>query len=1245
MERIWHALGTVLLAGALAACGGGGGGGGGSAPAVGSATLDAAGGTVDGPDGVTLAVPAGALADATTIRIAADASGAPDLGGAQAITPIYAVTPHGQAFASAARITIPFDADQVVPGTRPVLLRAQPGGRWEVLATDVLGGKASAADTPGLSFYAVGTCLDPTTDPSPYGPGALLACPAAHELKLVLRDGSDAEVPLVRNADGVALPVMTISAPTTLRTTLRWTRPAGTQRTDRLHHSVFGIGLLPSEQPLPVDGVPTSTDFVRDFAIPIDPAKVSGASAANGVVVRIRAAASYTTDAFYISCVCFRPATWAFSTEIPIRVIYTGTTPTITAQPQDRSVVEGQTAAFAVTATGPNLSWQWSSFKNLVQTVIAGATQASYTTPATSRAANDNTLYAVQVCSNRDTALERCVESNAALLRVTPFTAAPAFTQGPASISVVEGQTASFSAVASGTPAPAVTWARVIGTGALQQREPVCGTTTGTSGSTNATCTIGPVTLADSGKRFGATATNAAGSVNSALATLTVTALPVAPAITTPAQPDDRSVTAGQAVSWTIAASGTAPLSYQWRSVAPNGTVNGNVVCAGGASPGQSTGPTLNLPSVPLACNGYRFEVEVSNGVLPKAVSRRALLTVNPAPAAPAITTGLSDRSVPDGTQVTFSVAATGTPSTFATTWTLGGVPVASPVSGCTGTSATCSFVAQLADHGKTVRVVVANGVAPDAASQATLSVTTTDVAASITQPPQSIAVDEGSDAVFSVTATGTPTPTLQWQTSSDGAGTWTDVSSGGTGSTLTLSAVTLADSGLKVRVVATNTVQTPTGPEQATATSAVATLTVATVVTRSWQTAALLQNSAFQTEGAVPEIATDGAGNMRAAWIERTLGGVNTIVTARLTPAGGWEAPVTVAALGGESATQVKVAVNDLGHAVLAWRQLTAGVDTVWAQTYTPIGGWQTQVRLDVDNGTSYSPLGLAMDAAGNAIVLWRHDIVGSGGASGIFHARFVPGSGWTTASALALGANVTAAFSPSVGFDASGNAVAVWMQSGIAGSNAASARWLPGSGWTATEVIETGNDAVSEPQVAVNANGAAAAVWLQNGRVWSNRYTPGAGWGSAVPADTAGSPPLAPQVAIDSSGNALAVWRQSDGTRPRIWANRATAGGAWGTAATISAAGVEGYDPALAGNAAGRGVAVWRSYDAAVGRYTTTAAVFTPAGGWGAAQAIEPTEQSRPPKVAVDPNGDAVVVWPRQGTNAWQVWSNRFR
>ncbi|MCZ6675712.1 MAG: immunoglobulin domain-containing protein, partial [Candidatus Poribacteria bacterium] len=113
-----------------------------------------------------------------------------------------------------------------------------------------------------------------------------------------------------------------------------------------------------------------------------------------------------------------------------------GRTPSITTQPQNQSVTEGQIATFSVTAIGtPPLSYQWQ--KDGV--AITGATNNSYTTPATTQA--DNGSVFTVVVSNS----EGSVTSNPATLTVqTPVLTT--VTVSPASAKVEPNQTRQFNA-------------------------------------------------------------------------------------------------------------------------------------------------------------------------------------------------------------------------------------------------------------------------------------------------------------------------------------------------------------------------------------------------------------------------------------------------------------------------------------------------------------------------------------------------------------------------------------------------------------------------------------------------------------------------------------------------------------------------------------------------------------------------------------------------------------------------------
>jgi hypothetical protein len=91
---------------------------------------------------------------------------------------------------------------------------------------------------------------------------------------------------------------------------------------------------------------------------------------------------------------------------------------------------------------------------------------------------------------------------------------APLVTTDPASQSAVVGGNVTFTAAASGTPTPTVKW----------QSAPVATSTwTDVAGATSASLTVSNVQLAATGTQYRAVFTNAGGSVNSAVAVLTVT--------------------------------------------------------------------------------------------------------------------------------------------------------------------------------------------------------------------------------------------------------------------------------------------------------------------------------------------------------------------------------------------------------------------------------------------------------------------------------------------------------------------------------------------------------------------------------------------------------------------------------------------------------------------------------------------------------------------------------------------------
>ena len=106
-------------------------------------------------------------------------------------------------------------------------------------------------------------------------------------------------------------------------------------------------------------------------------------------------------------------------------------------------------------------------------------------------------------------------------------------------------------------------------------------------------------------------------------------------------------------------------------------------------------------------------------------------------------------------------------------------------------------------------RLVATNSAGTATSTAATLTVSTVSSAPVITTQPTNQTVSAGGNASFTVAATGTPTPTYQWQ-ASVGGGAFTNLTTapygGVTTATLTITGATGGLSGNQHRAVATNT-------------------------------------------------------------------------------------------------------------------------------------------------------------------------------------------------------------------------------------------------------------------------------------------------------------------------------------------------------------------------------------------------------------------------------------------------------
>ncbi len=362
--------------------------------------------------------------------------------------------------------------------------------------------------------------------------------------------------------------------------------------------------------------------------------------------------------------------------------------PSITAQPADQSVVEGQGATFSTVGNGGGtLTYQWmASTSSGSFTALPGAQSASYATGATTLA-QSGTQYRVVVSNSAGN-----TTSAAARLTVTAAPIAPGITVQPADQTVTVAGAAAFSVTATGT-ALAYEWQFSNDGGASYA--PV-------SGAANApTLTLAGVSVSQTGYRYRVRISNVAGAIVSSAAVLTVTNPPAAPAFTT--QPMSASVVAGQAASFTAVATGTPAPSLQWRlngADLANGALSSGV-CNGADVSGAATA-TVTLTSVPLACSGALVSAVASNGTMPNATSANATLTVTVNPLAPIIVGQPAAQSVITDATATFVAVASGTGLTYQ--WTKNGMAIVG-ANAATYTTPPVTWV----DSGAQYSVVVSN--------------------------------------------------------------------------------------------------------------------------------------------------------------------------------------------------------------------------------------------------------------------------------------------------------------------------------------------------------------------------------------------------------------------------------------------------------------------------------------------------------------------------------------------------------
>lgn len=291
---------------------------------------------------------------------------------------------------------------------------------------------------------------------------------------------------------------------------------------------------------------------------------------------------------------------------------------------------------------------------------------------------------------------------------------------------------------------------------------------------------------------------------------------------------------------------------------------------------------------------------------------------------------------------------------------------------------------------------------------------------------------------------------------------------------------------------------------------------------------------------------------------------------------------------------------------------------------------GWLPPVDISAPTESAGSPH-VVLDSEGNATAVWQS----WNGTDTVVESAYRPaGEGWGVPVDLSepelegevvLGAH--GAGSPQIVVDRNGNVTVIWER--YAGSKIVLQTVDRPTGGSWTEPVDIGEvnlGAAPEPWIAVDWEGNSTAVW-KKGEVIQSSFRPFAGeWEAPVPLSAEES--FVPQAAMDARGDATAVWMHFDGSHYVVESAYRPEQGEWGSPTRVSQPGEEGGNPHVAIDAKGDSLVAWRGEDE--GQEFVRAA-YRPAGGsWGGPANVSVAgEQVEQLRVAVDPDGNAIVAW----------------
>ncbi len=201
------------------------------------------------------------------------------------------------------------------------------------------------------------------------------------------------------------------------------------------------------------------------------------------------------------------------------------------------------------------------------------------------------------------------------------------------------------------------------------------------------------------------------------------------------------------------------------------------------------------------------------------------------------------------------------------------------------------------------------------------------------------------------------------------------------------------------------------------------------------WGTPVSLESLFTEVFSGSTRVAIDAQGNGMAMWHQGT-----SVYYNRFSAASGWQG--AVALIGGEpgsgstSNARVELAMTSSGRAVAVWSAFGTGIASLFGTQYDPATGW-----IAVEQISDYNvDRSLRLDDSGRAVVVYSPNLVGNLNFD-LVSRNLTLGGSWSAATLLEQ--NAGSVKDSKLAMNAAGQAVVIWVQYDIANSDVRNSLW----------------------------------------------------------------------------------------------------------------------------------------------------------------------------------------------------------